>query len=57
MVKEVVGFNGEIVFDTDKPDGTMEKCLDVTLAKNLGWQAEIGLRQGLQQVYTWYQGM
>jgi len=54
MVKEVVGFTGEIVFDPSKPDGTMEKRLDVSLVNSLGWQAEIELRQGLQSAYDWY---
>ena len=54
MVEEVVGFTGDTVFDTDKPDGTMEKRLDVSLANSLGWQAEISLPQGLQSFYAWY---
>jgi GDP-L-fucose synthase len=54
LIKEVVGFGGEIVFDTKKPDGTMEKRLDVSLAESLGWQAKIDLRQGLQMAYSWY---
>lgn len=54
MVQEVVGFQGEIFFDTDKPDGTMEKCLDVSLANSLGWQAKIDLFRGLRSAYAWY---
>lgn len=54
MVKEAVGFDGEIVFDTDKPDGTMEKCLDVSLVGSLGWKAQVDLRQGLEMAYRWY---
>jgi GDP-L-fucose synthase len=56
VIREVVGFPGETIFDTTKPDGTMEKCLDVSLADTLGWQAEIGLRQGLESAYKWYVG-
>jgi len=54
LVKEVVGFQGEIVFDSSKPDGTMEKRLDVSLAASLGWRAEITLPQGLKSAYAWY---
>jgi GDP-L-fucose synthase len=53
-IKEVVGFNGEIVLDDSKPDGTMQKLLDVTRMHNLGWRHRIELRTGLEQVYEWY---
>ena len=54
MVAEVVGFKGEIVFDSSKPDGTPRKLLDVTRLSSLGWKAKIGLRQGISQTYDWY---
>ncbi len=54
LVREVVGFKGKIRFNTDMPDGTMEKRLDVSLLSGLGWQAKIDLRNGLQQAYDWF---
>jgi GDP-L-fucose synthase len=53
-VKEVVGFTGELLFDTSKPDGTMRKLLDVSRAKALGWQAKIPLREGIARTYQWF---
>lgn len=53
-VAEVVGYQGSIEFDTSKPDGTMRKLMDSTRLKNLGWQARIDLKQGLQQAYADY---
>jgi GDP-L-fucose synthase len=52
--KGVVGFSGEIVRDESKPDGTMQKLLDVTRMHDLGWQHRIELREGLERVYDWY---
>ncbi|HRK94775.1 MAG TPA: GDP-L-fucose synthase [Rhodospirillales bacterium] len=49
----VVGFEGEIRFDATKPDGTPRKLLDVSRLKALGWQAGIGLRDGLSGTYRW----
>ena len=54
LIREVVGFEGEIRFDTSKPDGTPRKLLDVSKLNALGWQARISLRDGLQQTYRWY---
>ena len=53
-VAEVVGYQGEIEFDATKPDGTMRKLMDSTRLKNLGWQARIDLKKGLQQAYADY---
>ena len=50
---EVVGFKGELQFDTTKPDGTPKKLLDVTRLNNLGWKATIGLKEGLESTYQW----
>lgn len=52
-VGEVVGFAGEIRFDATKPDGTPRKLLDVSRLKALGWEAGIGLREGLAGTYGW----
>ena len=51
LVKRAVGFEGEIVFDPSKPDGTPRKLLDVSKMKNLGWQAETKLEIGLKLAY------
>lgn len=53
-VAQVVRFTGRIDFDTSKPDGTPRKMMDVSLLKQLGWQAQIGLQQGLQDAYSWF---
>ncbi|MFA7316530.1 MAG: GDP-L-fucose synthase [Sulfuricella sp.] len=55
MIKEAVGFSGELVFDGTKPDGTPRKLLDVSRVKALGWQAGIGLEEGIRQVCRWYE--
>ena len=54
LVKQVVGFQGEIVFDASKPDGTPRKLLDVSKLTNLGWKAQISLRDGIVSTYDWY---
>ena len=53
-VVAVVGFEGELQFDTSKPDGTPQKLLDVSKANNLGWKAEIQLRPGITDAYQWF---
>jgi len=53
-VAEVVGFEGNIVWDTTKPDGTPRKLLDVSRLKALGWQASTSLNEGLQDAYQWF---
>ncbi len=54
MVAEVVGFEGSIVRDTSKPDGTPRKLLDVTRLLALGWRPRIDLREGIRSTYQWY---
>ena len=51
---KVVGFEGELVFDTSKPDGTPRKLLDTTRLNDLGWAASTSLEQGLEQTYAWF---
>lgn len=53
-MKKVVGFEGELVFDTSKPDGTPRKLMDVSRLKALGWQASISLEEGLTSTYQWF---
>jgi GDP-L-fucose synthase len=51
LVKDIVGFEGELRFDATKPDGTPRKLMDVSKLHGLGWKARIGLRQGITEVY------
>lgn len=53
-IKGVVGFEGEISFDTEKPDGAPRKLMDVSLLQRLGWEASIELKAGLSDAYTWF---
>lgn len=54
MIAQVVGWSGEFVYDSSKPDGTPRKQLDVTLLSDLGWEARIPLQQGLASTYEWF---
>jgi GDP-L-fucose synthase len=54
MIREICGYRGRITFDRSKPDGTPRKLLDVSRLHNLGWQAEIPLREGIEKTYRWY---
>jgi len=53
LIGSVTGFGGDIEFDASMPDGTPRKLLDVSRLRTLGWQAEIGLEQGVRQTYSW----
>jgi GDP-L-fucose synthase len=53
-VQDVVGFNGELVFDSTKPEGTPRKLMDVSLLANLGWNASVSLKSGLEYSYADY---
>jgi GDP-L-fucose synthase len=55
MIAEIAGFDGEIAYDSSKPDGTPRKLLDVGRINSLGWTASIPLRDGLEQTYHWYE--
>ncbi len=54
MVAEVSGFQGRLVFDSTKPDGTPRKLLDTTRLTSLGWKPKITLRTGIEQTYAWF---
>ena len=54
LVRDVVGYSGEVSYDTTKPDGTPRKLLDVSRLESLGWQAKIPLREGVEQTYAWF---
>jgi GDP-L-fucose synthase len=53
LIQDVVGFKGELVFDTTKPDGTPRKLLDVSKISELGWKPKISLKEGLERTYNW----
>ena len=53
-VARVVGYKGEIHWDTTKPDGTPRKLMDVSRLERLGWKAKTGLEEGLKQTYAWF---
>ena len=54
IVKEVIGFNGKIVFDTSKPDGMKQRLLDVSKIHALGWKASTPLKEGIKESYKWF---
>ena len=54
LVKEKVGFNGNLVFNIEKPDGTMRKLTDVIKLHNLGWHHKIEIEEGVERLYKWY---
>ena len=53
-IKKIVGFNGELYFNTDKPDGTMKKLTDISKLHALGWTHSMKLTDGIQELYNWY---
>jgi GDP-L-fucose synthase len=53
-IARVTGYQGQLRFDPSKPDGPPRKLLDVSRLSALGWQAQIGLEQGLRQTYDWF---
>lgn len=54
MMKRVTGFQGEIILDSSKPDGTPRKLTDISRLKEMGWKPKICLEEGLKQTYEWY---
>ena len=54
LIKEVVGFEGVIEWDSSKPDGTPRKLLDVSRINSLGWKPAIGLEEGIRATYQWF---
>ena len=53
-IADVVGFNGELRWDTTKPNGTPRKVLNVDKIKSLGWEPQISLKEGIKSTYEWY---
>lgn len=56
LLKEIIGFRGDIKFDKNMPDGNPRKLLDSTMIRNSGWVPQIDLNSGLKQTYKWYLG-
>ena len=54
VMKKVVDFKGNLIFDTTKPDGSPRKLIDVTRLKNMGWNYSVDLKDGLSDTYKWY---
>lgn len=54
LIKDVIGYHGEITFDTSKPDGAPRKVLDGSKLKNLGWETKTSLKEGICKTYQWY---
>jgi len=54
FTKEIIGFKGELTFNTDKPDGTMIKLTDVSKLHSLGWEHKVKLEDGIKTIYQWY---
>ncbi|MCF6225333.1 MAG: GDP-L-fucose synthase [Xanthomonadales bacterium] len=54
IIREVVGYEGKIQYNSEYPDGSMRKLLDVSAVKELGWEAVIGLQEGVASTYRWY---
>lgn len=54
LIKDIVGFSGDIHYDPSKPDGTPRKLLDTSKIEALGWSPRIGLKQGLESAYAWF---
>jgi len=54
LIKEIVAYKGDVIYDASKPDGTPRKLLDVSRIHSLGWKAKTGLREGIAKTYEWY---
>jgi len=54
LIKEIVGFEKDITFDSTKPDGTPWKLLDISKLKKIGWQPKTSLKAGINYTYNWY---
>ena len=54
IIKSVVEYSGEVIFDTSKPDGTFRKKMDNTRITNLGFEQEYNLRSGIEKTYNWF---
>ena len=55
-IKDIIGFDGQLVYNTDKPDGTLRKLTDVSKLNSLGWKHKMDLENGIKEMYEWYKG-
>ncbi len=55
LIRDIVGFNGDVAFDESKPDGAPRKCLDISKITKMGWEPKVGPEQGIKQTYEWYE--
>ena len=55
LVRQAVGFKGEIVFDSSKPDGTMRKLISVDKLHRLGWTHKVEIEDGVKKLFEWYE--
>ena len=54
LIRDIVGFDGDIIWDKTKPDGTPKKILDSSKINDLGWNSKIDLLDGIKSTYNWY---
>ena len=54
LVASIIGYRGELLFDSSKPEGTPRKLLNIEKLLGLNWEPEIGLREGIEGLYSWY---
>ena len=54
MIRDIVDFRGEILWDSSKPDGTPKKLLDISRIRALGWEPKTSLQEGIRKTYQWY---
>jgi GDP-L-fucose synthase len=54
IMKQVIGFEGKLTFDKSKPDGAPRKLIDVSRLSNMGWKYSVGLKEGLNETYSWF---
>ena len=54
LIIETMGYDGELIFDKSKPDGTMRKLTDVSKLNSLGWTHRIDIQEGIPRLYEWY---
>lgn len=54
IIQKVVGYTGEIIWDSEKPDGTPRKLMDISKMHALGWKHQIGLNEGIEKTYSWF---
>ena len=53
-IKDLIGFKGQLLWDSSKPDGTLRKLTDVSKLHSLGWHHRIGIDEGIARLYKWY---